>query len=306
MAERPSNQPSRNSGRELTGASLLAASDGPTYKVSVDGTKVESRPALRNARTTAVIEASSRDLLALLLGRPLVTPPVITGDVTFGQSFAHAFLVLSKVPFARGTAGELKRYPATGNYVLRSYVARSTMLRCEHAPMGGPSGTPSWRRSNDPPILILTSLAGGAKHGHALLKDIEEFAGVKLGPGALYGAITRLEERGLIEPLESDDRRRPYQITAAGSEALADSSLRCENWCGWDEPGSTCPDTSPEAGVMRPGDRERRSSGATKNPGTLASAGIRLRGAPVMGTNSSPCSTTSTKNISHPWFSWAS
>ena len=66
------------------------------------------------------------------------------------------------------------------------------------------------------------SLAGGAKHGHALLKDVEEFAGVKLGPGALYGAITRLEERGLIEALESDDRRRPYQITAAGSRALAD------------------------------------------------------------------------------------
>ncbi len=81
----------REFGRELTGVWLLAASDGPTYKVSVDGTKVESGPALRNARTTAVIEASSRDLLALLLGRPLVTPPVITGDVTFGQSFAHTF-----------------------------------------------------------------------------------------------------------------------------------------------------------------------------------------------------------------------
>jgi DNA-binding PadR family transcriptional regulator len=67
------------------------------------------------------------------------------------------------------------------------------------------------------------SLAGGPKHGHALLKDIEDFAGVRLGPGALYGAITRLEERGLIEPLESDDRRRPYRITAPGSQALADS-----------------------------------------------------------------------------------
>jgi DNA-binding PadR family transcriptional regulator len=82
---------------------------------------------------------------------------------------------------------------------------------------------PSQRRSNDPPTLILMSLADGAKHGHALLKDIEEFAGVKLGPGALYGAITRMAERGLIEPLESDDRRRPYQITASGSQTLADS-----------------------------------------------------------------------------------
>src|SRR5271169_5693628 len=79
------------------------------------------------------------------------------------------------------------------------------------------------RRSNDPPLLILTSLAAGPKHGHALSKDIEEFAGVRLGPGALYGAITRLEERGLIEPLESDDRRRPYRITPSGSQVLAES-----------------------------------------------------------------------------------
>jgi len=46
---------------------------------------------------------------------------------------------------------------------------------------------------------------------------------VRLGPGALYGAITRLEERGLIEPLEAQDRRRPYRITAAGSAALAEA-----------------------------------------------------------------------------------
>jgi DNA-binding PadR family transcriptional regulator len=72
-------------------------------------------------------------------------------------------------------------------------------------------------------MLILTSLAGGPKHGHALSKDIEGFAGVVLGPGALYGAITRLEERGLIEPLESDDRRRPYRISAAGSAYLSEA-----------------------------------------------------------------------------------
>jgi DNA-binding PadR family transcriptional regulator len=77
------------------------------------------------------------------------------------------------------------------------------------------------RRENDPPLLILISLAEGPKHGHALAKDIEDFAGVTLGPGALYGAITRLEERGLIEPLGSEDRRRPYRITSPGSAALA-------------------------------------------------------------------------------------
>lgn len=76
-------------------------------------------------------------------------------------------------------------------------------------------------RPNEPAVLILTSLAGGAKHGYALAKDIEHFAGVRLGPGTLYGAITRLESRGLIEAMPGDERRRPYKITAAGSAALA-------------------------------------------------------------------------------------
>jgi DNA-binding PadR family transcriptional regulator len=86
------------------------------------------------------------------------------------------------------------------------------------APKRQPGGL---RRENDPPLLILVSLADGPKHGHALAKDIEGFAGVTLGPGALYGAITRLEERKLIEPLASEERRRPYRITAAGSAELA-------------------------------------------------------------------------------------
>ncbi|MGO8864145.1 MAG: PadR family transcriptional regulator [Acidimicrobiales bacterium] len=79
------------------------------------------------------------------------------------------------------------------------------------------------RRVNDPPLLILTSLAEGPKHGYALAQDIAEFAGVKLSPGALYGAIARLEERGLIEALPEVERRRPYQVTAAGSAELAEA-----------------------------------------------------------------------------------
>ena len=77
-----------------------------------------------------------------------------------------------------------------------------------------------FRRSTDPGLLILTSLADGPKHGHALLKDIESFAGVRLGPGTLYGAITRLEERGLVAAMAADDRRRPYRITAEGLTQL--------------------------------------------------------------------------------------
>jgi DNA-binding PadR family transcriptional regulator len=75
-------------------------------------------------------------------------------------------------------------------------------------------------RSSGPAALILSSLAGGAKHGYALTKDIEEFAGVRLAPGTLYEALSRLEGQGLIEALDSDDRRRPYQLTATGALAL--------------------------------------------------------------------------------------
>ena len=75
-------------------------------------------------------------------------------------------------------------------------------------------------RLNDPPLLILTSLASGAKHGYALLQDIDAFAGVRLGPGTLYGAIGRLEERGLIEAAGPVGRTRPYRLTSAGREAL--------------------------------------------------------------------------------------
>lgn len=73
-------------------------------------------------------------------------------------------------------------------------------------------------------LLVLTSLAAGPKHGHALMKDISVFADVRLGPGTLYGAISRLEERGLIAALPADDRRRPYEITGEG-EAVLDASL---------------------------------------------------------------------------------
>jgi DNA-binding PadR family transcriptional regulator len=75
-------------------------------------------------------------------------------------------------------------------------------------------------RFTDPAVLILSSLAGSDKHGWALIKDIEGFADVVLGPGTLYGALTRLEERGLVAALPAQDRRRPYRLTAAGAQAL--------------------------------------------------------------------------------------
>jgi DNA-binding PadR family transcriptional regulator len=75
-------------------------------------------------------------------------------------------------------------------------------------------------RFGEPALLILVSLAEGPKHGYAMTEDIAAVADVRLGPGTIYGAITRLEARGLIERLESEDRRNPYRLTALGEKAL--------------------------------------------------------------------------------------
>ncbi len=75
-------------------------------------------------------------------------------------------------------------------------------------------------RFAEPALLILISLADGPKHGYAITEDIAQFADVRFGPGSLYGAIARLESRGLIEALEAQDRRNPYKLTAVGEKAL--------------------------------------------------------------------------------------
>jgi DNA-binding PadR family transcriptional regulator len=58
--------------------------------------------------------------------------------------------------------------------------------------------------------------------------DIASFAGLRLGPGTLYGAISRLEEEGLVEALAPEGRRRPYRLTDAGAGELRRRVSRLE------------------------------------------------------------------------------
>jgi len=75
-------------------------------------------------------------------------------------------------------------------------------------------------RFGEPGVLVLLSLSDGPKHGYAITEDIRQQTGIRLGPGTLYGSLTKLAGRGLIAPLDSQDRRRPYEITATGRAAL--------------------------------------------------------------------------------------
>jgi DNA-binding PadR family transcriptional regulator len=80
--------------------------------------------------------------------------------------------------------------------------------------------TPVAGPASDPELLILSSLAKEPKHGYAIMKDVERFSGTKLGPGTLYTAITRLVEKGWIEPEAAVDRQRPYRISESGAAFL--------------------------------------------------------------------------------------
>jgi len=79
---------------------------------------------------------------------------------------------------------------------------------------------PEFGRFAEPAVLILVSLSEGPKHGYAIMTDVESGTGRPMGPGTLYAALARLEARGLVEPLATIERRRPYRLTGLGATVL--------------------------------------------------------------------------------------
>jgi len=82
---------------------------------------------------------------------------------------------------------------------------------------------------------ILVSLGEGERHGYAIMQEVAKRSGgaVRLGPGTLYGAISRLLKDGLIEeskerpdPEIDDTRRRYYRLTHLGARVLAAETKR--------------------------------------------------------------------------------
>jgi DNA-binding PadR family transcriptional regulator len=92
------------------------------------------------------------------------------------------------------------------------------------------SGHNDLGRFAEPALLILVALADGPKHGYAIMTEAEAISGSPLGPGTLYAALSRLERRGLIEPLPADERRRPYRLTGAGATNLEEQLKELERF----------------------------------------------------------------------------
>lgn len=78
---------------------------------------------------------------------------------------------------------------------------------------------------------ILLALSLRSRHGYELMKQVEDDSAgkIKLGPGALYGAIKQLHEDGLIQELPGDGRRRYYQLTKLGRTKLGSEMEYFEN-----------------------------------------------------------------------------
>ena len=82
---------------------------------------------------------------------------------------------------------------------------------------------------------VLVALAEGPRHGYAVAQEVEELSDgrIVMGPGTLYGSLSRMQGQGLIEEADNpgDDglhaeRRRYYRMTPLGSAALRSESAR--------------------------------------------------------------------------------
>jgi DNA-binding PadR family transcriptional regulator len=90
------------------------------------------------------------------------------------------------------------------------------------------------RATLEPPLtpavfFTLFALAGGQKHGYAIMQDARELSdgSFRMGPATLYTTLQRLLELDLVEEADgdaSDSRRRNYRLTKKGS-ALLDAEL---------------------------------------------------------------------------------
>jgi DNA-binding PadR family transcriptional regulator len=82
---------------------------------------------------------------------------------------------------------------------------------------------------------ILLALADADRHGYGIAKEVAARTTdqVRLGPGTLYGTLTRMVEAGFVEErprqgraAAGDERRRYYRITTLGRDVARAEARR--------------------------------------------------------------------------------
>jgi DNA-binding PadR family transcriptional regulator len=103
--------------------------------------------------------------------------------------------------------------------------------------MARPPGSRTTRPLTPAMFHILLVLAGGERHGYAIMREVDALTSgaQRLGPGSLYGSIKRMRADGLIEecgerpdPTADDERRRYYRLTDLGRRAAGAEAQRLE------------------------------------------------------------------------------
>ena len=90
----------------------------------------------------------------------------------------------------------------------------------------------------EPTFLILTALAGRARHGYGIVREVEALSGgrVSLLTGTLYTALDRLTAEGLVEHDHDEEVegrvRRYYRLTTSGVTALTEETVRLRQLTG--------------------------------------------------------------------------
>jgi DNA-binding PadR family transcriptional regulator len=84
----------------------------------------------------------------------------------------------------------------------------------------------------EPTFLMLSALAGGRKHGYAIIMDAAEASSglVQLKPGTLYTALDRLVDAGLVvragDEVVDGRLRRYFELTSLGADSLSAEATR--------------------------------------------------------------------------------
>lgn len=83
-------------------------------------------------------------------------------------------------------------------------------------------------------LLILRTLAAGARHGWGIALNIQEVSGdvLQVNQGSLYPALHRLEQQGLIAATwgssENNRQAKFYELTKAGHRKLSEEQQQWE------------------------------------------------------------------------------